>query len=250
MIVKRIVQNLQRRKRAKRFSINFSRLKDFKVPQEVCINHQAVSLSFPEEQGVWSAFVEIFLEDGYCLSRLSKKPIRNIVDIGANIGFFSVCARHYFPMAAITAYEPNHYLEKYLSAHFSQINAVYHMEAVGLQAATISLQFSGNESIMTTVKEDAHASIRQVSFAEVLRNAGNSIDLLKLDCEGAEWQILEDHASMEHVKWIVMEYHLFGKEGATENDMISLLQKHGFNIISMRADNGFGFILAGRENLS
>lgn len=250
MIVKRFVQNLQRRKRAKRFSMDFSRLKDFKVPKEILVNHQLISLSFPNEPGVWSAFVEIFLEDGYCLGRLSKLPIRNIVDIGANIGFFSVCARHYFPTAAITAYEPNHYLEEYLSHHLQQTHVAYHMEAVGLHAGTISLQFSGNDSIMTTVKEDENASIRQTSFSEVLRNAGGTIDLLKLDCEGAEWQILEDHSSMEHVKWIVMEYHLFGKEGATENDMKDLLQKHGFNIISMRADKGFGFILAGKENLS
>lgn len=248
MIIKRILQNIERRKRAKRFDISFSTLKGFSVPQTISIGHKNISLQFPGEKGVWSAFVEIFLEDGYCLHELSKQPIKTIVDVGANIGFFSVCARHYFPQANITAYEPNYHLEKFLSHHLQQVNAKYLLEAVGKKNAKIDLQLHDDDSIMTTVKENGSANVQQRSIADVIRDTGGSIDLLKLDCEGAEWQILQDISSMQKVNWLVMEYHLFGQAGSALEDMISLLDKNNFHVLKTRTDAGFGFILAKRKN--
>lgn len=247
MIIKRIVQNLQRRNRAGRFAVRFSRLKDLKVPKEILIAQKKTKLDFPNEKGVWSAFVEIFLEDGYCLGELSNEKIDTIIDVGANIGFFSLCARHYFPQAEIIAYEPNHHLEKYLSLHLRQAAVKYFLEAVGKEDGMISLQFNDGDSIMTTTVTDANASVKQRSFASVLQDAGGSIDLLKLDCEGAEWQILEDQISMRKVKWLVMEYHLFGRPNSKEEDIVSLVRSNGFTIKKMRTDKGFGFILAKRE---
>jgi FkbM family methyltransferase len=248
MIIRRILQNIQRRKRAKRFGFDFVRLKNFSVPQQIMVNGKNISLLFPNEPGIWSAFAEIFLEDGYGFETLCTKPVKTIADIGANIGFFSVCARQYFPSAAITAYEPNYHLEKYLSHQLRQVNAIGIMEAVGKNNAKINLQFDPADSIMTRVTEEETASIPQKSFREVLAENGGNIDLLKLDCEGAEWQILEDHESMRHVKWLVMEYHLFGRPGNTEKDIVSLVEQNKFRILQMRCDIGFGFIMAERIN--
>ena len=70
-----------------------------------------MKLSFPDEVGVVNDFLSIFLDDDYRLDRV-KWPVGTVLDIGANLGFFSIAARNAFPEATIHAYEPNHELEK------------------------------------------------------------------------------------------------------------------------------------------
>lgn len=51
-------------------------------------------------------FFSIFLDDDYFIDRITR-PVSTVLDIGANIGFFSIAARKSFPQATIHSYEPN-----------------------------------------------------------------------------------------------------------------------------------------------
>jgi len=52
------------------------------------------------------------------------------------------------------------------------------------------------------------------SISKVIRRIahGGIVDLVKLDCEGAEWEILQDSQAMKCVINLTMEYHLAGEE--------------------------------------
>jgi tRNA1(Val) A37 N6-methylase TrmN6 len=92
-------------------------------------------LSFPpNEKAVYDwEFHKILIEDCYRLGEI-KRPVRTVLDIGANIGLFAIAARHRFPRSTIHCYEPNLALEEHLAAHCSAIDARYYMEAGRVQS--------------------------------------------------------------------------------------------------------------------
>ena len=57
--------------------------------------------------------------------------INNILDVGANIGLFSVAAKIHFPQACIHAYEPNLDVKKYLDHQASTFGFKAIYEAIG-----------------------------------------------------------------------------------------------------------------------
>ena len=52
-------------------------------------------------------FLRKYLFDEYFLRKICRDRISKIVDVGANVGFFSLTARSFFPLAKIHAYEPS-----------------------------------------------------------------------------------------------------------------------------------------------
>jgi Methyltransferase FkbM domain len=76
-------------------------------------------------------------------------------------------------------------------------------------------------------------NIAQCAFAEAVTRLGQ-VDLLKLDCEGAEWAILSDPAPWRSVRSLVMEYHLWAKPNSTTQELETALRYHGFAHIDIK----------------
>ena len=55
-----------------------------------------------------------------------------------------------------------------------------------------------------------------------------------MDCEGAEWGILDDASSMAKVWHLAMEYHLDGRGEQTVVRLVERLKQLGFFIDSFR----------------
>jgi hypothetical protein len=106
-LIKKFKTQITRFRRAQKLGINFFRNKTFDAPSSISIGNQSFSLSLPKERGVSELFRDIILDDEYWLHSLPACEINNILDVGANIGLFSVAARICFPQACIHAYEPN-----------------------------------------------------------------------------------------------------------------------------------------------
>jgi hypothetical protein len=69
------------------------------------------------------------------------------------------------------------------------------------------------------------------------------VDVLKLDCEGAEWDIFSDPLPWAKVRNLCMEYHLWAKPNSTIQSVESVLRDLGFDRITiMPSTNGsWGF---------
>src|SRR6201996_829519 len=89
-----------------RFGVPSLRRATFKMPDSIRVGNQRLELAYPRERGVVADFITCCMVDEYGLSRATG-PIRTILDLGANVGFFALAARVHFPDAAIHAYEPN-----------------------------------------------------------------------------------------------------------------------------------------------
>ena len=154
--------------------------------------------------------------------------LRSILDIGANIGFFSLAARAHYPRAVIHAYEPNPRVLPLLSANATGLRVQIFPEALGAAIGTVTMDDTAESNAARTRSSPSETGIPQVTLETAIERIGGSVDLLKLDCEGAEWEILAKAKNLDAVKNIRMEYHLF--DGQSRAQILSLLTSTGFRV--------------------
>jgi FkbM family methyltransferase len=223
-----------------RFGVLFLRARWFRMPRRIRAASQQVELNYPQETGVTNDFFACFLRNEYGL-RHKLPEVRTILDIGANIGFFSVAARARYPHATIHAYEPNPRAVSYLRANTSTLEIEVYSEAVGERDGYTSIVDDGDSNQARTRACDT-GEIPQVGLEKAIERMGGSVDLLKLDCEGAEWDLFRAMDAWKHVRNLRMEYHLF--HGETVSQVEHTLQDLGFEVIHLQPGNGFGMIWA------
>ncbi len=209
MPLQRWLQLMRRRVRARRYGFDFRRAASFTLPDAIDIAGRSVNLRWPAgDDDIQWIFYEILLDDRYRLDRLRGRPIRSVLDVGAHIGLFTLAARDAFPDAVIHAYEPNRQLEAPLKHHAAQVGATHHIEALGAVEGRVSLRHFGPSSGQTLTQRDEHGDVNQVTFRQALERLGGKADLVKLDCEFAEWPLFEDAEAWHNVNHLVMEYHV------------------------------------------
>ena len=243
MFLKKWLRLLRRKKRAARLGFEFKRSAGFILPPQIQVQGKPLKLSFPPEVGTINDFLTIFLDDDYRLE-LHQWEVSTVLDIGANLGFFSVAARNAFPDAKIHAYEPNQKLSKHLRIHASQANFDVHYEAVGLADGHVSLDFRGDTN-QTRSQIDVEGDVPQVAFRKAVERLGGQVDFAKIDCEGAEWEFLQDEEPWQKVNFLAMEYHLWPGT-KTHYDIHIALRKLGFQVLRLKPIEDYGLVYAMR----
>ena len=242
-MITRIRQYLTRRRRAAALGLKFRRSGTFETPSQIRIAGKKTEVQIPADHGSRVAFIDIFLDDCYGL-RTFPNGVQAVLDIGAHAGLFSLAARVRFPEAQIHAYEPNPQMHSFLARQADVACFSFFGDAVGLSEGRVTLDF-GEDSVHTRVVYDPHSAIRCTSFSEAVARLSKTPILVKLDCEGAEWEILRDTVTWRNVRFLTMEYHLWA--GYTLVDLRQRVESMGFVIKSL-ADTGdeFGILIAQR----
>ena len=234
---------MARKLAAWKLNCSFKRSAGFCVPSHITIAAKRVPLSVPNDNGTKVAFIDILLDDCYRLGTFPRSTAV-IVDIGAHVGLFSIAARRHFPSGVIHAYEPNPAIWTYLEANVQAMDVIIHREAVNHTAGSGVLA-SHLDSVQTRVELKEGGSIPYIDFESVVKRAGGRIDVLKLDCEGGEWQILSVSEPWQRVRHLTMEYHLWA--GYSLADIMERLSTLGFRVTSQVASGlDFGLITADR----
>jgi FkbM family methyltransferase len=177
----------------------------------------------------------IFIREDY--GRID--PGSKVVDIGANIGVFSLYAA-FCRADKVYAYEPNS--ESYQSlVRNIQINdlqnvIVPHQLAVTSkngQTVKFPVKSSMYNSIITDDSCSEYELVETTNLETIIENT-KRVDLVKMDCEGAEYDVLlnSNHDIFTHVASIRMEFHC-GHVG----EVSSFLQQIGFAQSYLRADS-------------
>lgn len=235
----------KRKQRARELGFRFKRAAGFAIPSHIQIGAKHIELSLPDDGGTRTAFIDVLLDDCY---RLRQMPddIRTVVDIGCHVGLFSLAARSHWPQAIIHAYEPNASLKTHWERHAAQAGFLVYAEAVGSASGSVNL-VPNADSVQARTIEAKDGTIHQVAFKDVISRLGGKADLVKLDCEGAEWSILRDQESWSHVRFLTMEFHLWA--GYNVEELKARVFEMDFQIRHFEITGAdFGLLLAARES--
>ena len=185
----------------------------------VRLRQPPVSLAVRGAMDVW-AVKETFLDAFYIRYGVPVRDGWTLVDIGAGVGDFSILAAYGHPAARVLAFEPfpesYEILVKNLLANALE-NVTPCQQAVWSHSGSLQLDISAGEPLQISSSEvvvEARAgqtvAVPAVTLADVLAEHDVAqVDLLKLDCEGAEYEILMSASAetLSPVQRIIMEYH-------------------------------------------
>ena len=225
---------------ARRIGCQFVRQRTFVAPATIHFGDKTIHFAYPDGQpGISSDFVNLLLDDDYGMNQHASKPVSTIVDIGANIGLFSIWARMTHPTSIIHAYEPNPAAFSFLKSNAEDLKIEVHPVAVGSRNGTVSLA-PCSDLTCQQVEFDEKGNTPIISLSAVVDSVGGQIDILKMDCEGYEWDIFQDVKAFRQVRDIRMEYHLV--EGRTLDDLRNTAATIGFKIVRLIPNTHFGIV--------
>lgn len=198
---------------------------------------------------------EVFASNDYKIQ--SSLCQATIIDIGANIGAFSILAALKMPKAKIYSYEPGgtafHQLNENIILNGMGGRIISFKLAVYKSRGRIKLYESGKtglSSIYRSRKERKFETIKTISLEDIfLDNKIKRCNYLKIDCEGAEYDILAHCPGyiLKKVERIALEFHEMNSK-QNHHDLINILKNGGFRITHRYNDieNNIGYIYAKR----
>lgn len=191
---------------------------------------------------IWQ-FKEIFVDENYKFSQLSEKPI--IYDCGSNVGTSCLYFFRFYPSSKIYAFEPDPVIYSVLKQNinsYKTTNVLPHNSAVWIDnnGVQFTQQGADGSSIFSEGNKISVPSIRLKDFLE----KEEQIDLLKIDIEGAEYEVIKDcKDSLGNVKNIFVEYHSYLSTDQKLSDILKIFEDCGFRyFIRQETDRTMPFI--------
>jgi FkbM family methyltransferase len=193
----------------------------------------------------------VYVHQDYASYPILWEGLSTVIDIGATVGSFTLWAGKRAKDARLFAVEPNPEVGPFLQENINAngLSARARVLAVALGGASgYGTIVEGDYSTLATVNPQSHskgARIPIVTLDGLLSEIGNHCDLLKLDCEGAEYDILLGctEEAFRGVASILCEYHPIA--GRSPQDLIDRLRHLNFKV-SARG-HPFGLLFATRR---
>ena len=154
--------------RALGHGVLFTGTRRCKLPARLPVRGRWVNLTAPPKRALAFDYVNLWLDDEYGLGHLRFAPA-TIVDVGANIGLFSLWAARCFPDASVQAYEPNPYIAAICGNNVGQVGIRLYSEAVGRKAGFAALESEncGDSRVVRAIPSRA-PGIPMVSLNDVV----------------------------------------------------------------------------------
>jgi FkbM family methyltransferase len=183
----------------------------------------------------WYAVYETIINEDYLQHGIAISPGDTVVDVGAGFGTFALlAAQKAGPEGQIIAYEPDP--DICARAHRNAMrnglrNVRMNNEAIGGtdDEGDLLLQAHSHRNAMfdcvdgQTLRTDRKIRVQVRSISSVIDSIDGPINLLKLHCEGAEYEILDhvDSDRCQKIKQIALETHHI--DGRDEQELIDRL---------------------------
>ena len=211
-----------------------------------------------DKSNYWfQVFVEQFLQEPYSENNFEVRANPIIIDVGTNVGFFSLLMSKKYPNASIYSFEPNPDNYNFLIEHIKnnqQKNIHPYNYAVSSKNGKVTLyisieNFTGHSLY---AKTENKIQVQSITLDTILNdNKIEKCDILKLDCEGAEYEILmNSDESLKKIENISLEYHDLNLQNFSLDDIIKKLKNFGFFISVKPSINKInnGILFAWKKN--
>ncbi len=194
----------------------------------------------------------------YTPATMTINPADTIIDIGGHIGSFALFAASRAPQGRIFTYEPDpenyRILNKNISLQYANITGFQKaVAAVGGRKTFYRASLNNAENSLFK-KGSLSFSVEGTTIQDIFTdNAIKQCDFLKLDCEGAEYEILltAPSAVLSAIRRIAIECHrkeYFDIENSnyTLEHLVTFLQQQGFVTEVLPENRMHSIILAHR----
>lgn len=186
--------------------------------------------------------IEVFLRQDY--GKIADKAV--VLDLGANIGAFSIYAATTARSVQVYAYEPFPAFFELLQRNIRQNRLEETVRcfnlAVASDASNRDLQTQGADLFFPRLRRETNAAAAPPQFrtvlcttlSDILRvNALATVDLLKMDCEGSEYEILYSTPAsiFSRIKELRIEYHNLSAPEENVQNLKRFLNASGYTVI-------------------
>ena len=200
---------------------------------------------------------EVIVKQEYFQEGLSVAGVRCVMDVGANIGIFTMEVKAQAPKAAVYAFEPIsdtfHVLEENVRLLEGSDVHLYNVAIGSQDHSEISFTFypnmPGNSTSLRALKDDNKPVMDQIfgkeaadffyqsetrtapvrTLSSVIREQEIiSVDYLKIDVEGGEISVLD---GIEHLHWpIIRQIAIEAHTAQLREQVCETLAQHGFEV--------------------
>jgi FkbM family methyltransferase len=173
--------------------------------------------------------------DEYGLWRIEFSPGDIIIDIGAHVGIFAIYLAKRHPDISVLAFEPDPVNFSNLLANIAAngvANIIPHHLAVTRDGRPFTLDTppghsGGAGGYHARSAGYARSTVDSITLDEIFdRYAIARCKLLKIDCEGAEYEILTSTSVLDRVEWLSGEFHsgeLLESRGCTVEQLLGVV---------------------------
>jgi len=187
----------------------------------------------------------VLLADEYDIRNLQLPKSATVVDIGANIGVFSILVSS--KAGRVFSYEPVKENFELLRKNIG-LNALsrritpFNLAVTENSADTVKIFLSGYNQAGHSIygRGNRHEEARSTTLQEILdSNSIEICDFLKIDAEGAEYEILYSLPAryFKRIKIVFFEYHdkycsgyIKGYKNYNRKDLKAYLEKQGYRV--------------------
>jgi len=192
------------------------------------------------ENDAYDSFSEIFIKQEYS-NFIPDELLINILDLGANYGYFSLWLQSKRPKDKIhsTLIEPSlrcsRSLEKLVKSPRLQKRFQYLQLAVG-DPKKSNIKFFDRPFMAGSIFESDHKDnsyhANTLKASDVFSSDRDTFDLIKCDIEGGEWELIENYPTLlKQSKFVVMEWHSWHSGGGGFPQIEKKLTELGFQIV-------------------
>lgn len=204
------------------------------LPAEVALRRSGWRFSVRSAMDVW-VIKETCIDNNY-MAGSKFDPAWTVVDIGAGLGDFTVLAAKSCPDGLVHAYEPHNQSYKLLESNLA-LNHIDRVicfeEAAGRAGQQLRPANQAKEAVSTLfVERGGNSSVPSVGLDAILERLPNKeCDLMKIDCEGCEFELLlnADRDQLSRIRRITIEVH-DGYSRHSTTELMAHLEKNGFSV--------------------
>ena len=187
-------------------------------------------------ESFFNMYSEVWVDEIYKLKNMPEKPY--FLDCGANIGLATIYLKKNFPKAEIICFEPDQEIFKILKKNVSHHSGYSDVSVMnyGLWKEDGRLEFLSEGADGGRIRnEEDSGKIISINVIRLSRYINKTVDFIKMDIEGAEFEVLKEiESKLGLVKNLFIEYHSFVGQEQCLPELLLILKNAGFrmNLVS------------------
>ena len=195
------------------------------------ISIEPYHLEYADAMSAWPQWDDIFVRQMLAFETNERAP--RIIDCGANIGLASLYYARQYPHAKLTAIEADPTLAAMCERNLARNGCTqFDVKAAAAWTANGETEFiceGADSGMLASLGSSVTGTPRMVPTVRLRDYLDDTVDLLKIDIEGAELPVLEDCAGLLHnVRALAIEVHEFDPAHRQTGVVLELLGRAGF----------------------